>query len=44
MSCVEYELSESCDYCGKSYGGSIIEAQGPCVRCIGEHGPEVNDA
>lgn len=37
----EYKLSEDCDHCGKSYGGTIIQAQGPCVRCIGKYGAGV---
>ena len=37
----EYTLSETCDYCGKPYGGQIIQAQGPCIRCMGEHAAEI---
>lgn len=40
----DYELSETCDYCGKPYGGEIIRAQGPCVRCFSDHLAEVEDA
>jgi len=30
----EHTLSAECDYCGRSYGGSIIKSTGPCVRCM----------
>ena len=38
---VAYELSETCDYCERPYGGQIIQAQGPCARCMSDHAAEI---